>query len=759
MQAYNMTDRVRQEVSIHSRLKHPSILQLYTFFEDANYVYLVLELAHNGEFYQYLKETQKILSENETATVMQQVIAGILYLHSHNILHRDISLSNLLLTKSMQVKISDFGLATQLSSHDGNIHKSLCGTPNYISPEIASRSADGLPTDVWSLGCMLYTLLIGRPPFETNGVKSTLTQVVMGSFVIPDSLSSQAKDLIKKMLNKNPSKRIALQDVVTHPFLQKSQQQYTVTSNDSGIVTILSCGLSKYSPQQFRSRSETQIDYETIGSASLYQKFNSLENGVHPLHHSEDASIVKKQVDFYNPSPVLASRSEGIFGNLARDRDKMNLVPTKSTSFEASVNQFQTPVRNGNRLKEDPPWSTSSLTSESNRIGVPPLTTDRLQLTRHKTKNAILSILKGGEVVIEFTKYKPRYNQERIQDVFRISSDGLRIVLYQPNSGKGVSVQSEPIDMPANGVDQIFSYENLPSRHWKKYLYAFRFVEMVKAKTPKITFYSDQAKCQLMENSEDFEANFYDGTKLTKNKTEVRLLAESGTEINVNGNFLDNIFKNKLQHGEMTFSHCCNIEKTMSKVSLSLPCFPIIIGRRPQASKEKETVTSQRTKKHNYNNYLSSSQTPIQQPNILMPSYSYTSSNLEESMKTSPLGVHQQNVPKPTTEFTKKVFIPQIGHVIHYTNGVVQIFYLDDTQITVLTPSQGNGILFTPSGFHSEPIHYNENDNMPELVKYKFKQIPNVLKQLMTSNDAQNVLITSTPATNRLKLNYMKYIR
>lgn len=121
-----MSNRVRQEVEIHSRLKHPSILELYTFFQDQNYVYLVLELCHNGELHRYLKQSMRPMNEAEAASIMRQVISGLLYLHSHQILHRDISLSNLLLTKDMQVKIGDFGLATQLKTPHEK-HMTMCG--------------------------------------------------------------------------------------------------------------------------------------------------------------------------------------------------------------------------------------------------------------------------------------------------------------------------------------------------------------------------------------------------------------------------------------------------------------------------------------------------------------------------------------------------------------------------------------------------------------------------------------------------------
>lgn len=137
IQGAGMSHRVRQEVEIHSRLKHPSILELYTFFQDQNYVYLVLELAHNGELHRYLKQSIHPMNESEAASIMRQVISGLLYLHSYQILHRDISLSNLLLTKDMHVKIADFGLATQLKTPHEK-HMTMCGKLAGITSDIYS---------------------------------------------------------------------------------------------------------------------------------------------------------------------------------------------------------------------------------------------------------------------------------------------------------------------------------------------------------------------------------------------------------------------------------------------------------------------------------------------------------------------------------------------------------------------------------------------------------------------------------------------
>ena len=244
MKAAGMAARVKKEVEIHSRLKHPSILELYNYFEDSNYVYLVLEICHNGELNRYLKANCRVVSETEARHYMLQIVSGMLYLHSHGILHRDLTLANLLLTKSMDLKIADFGLATQLNFTEEK-HFTMCGTPNYVSPEIAMRSPHGLEADVWSLGCMLYTFLVGRPPFDTDAVRSTLNRVITAAFDLPDHLSPEAKDLLQCLLKKNPKERLALTEVFSHPFMSKDastefkgSHNFGETSIDSGRGTM-----------------------------------------------------------------------------------------------------------------------------------------------------------------------------------------------------------------------------------------------------------------------------------------------------------------------------------------------------------------------------------------------------------------------------------------------------------------------------------------------------------------------------------------
>lgn len=163
MRRQKMEERVRQEAMVHSRLKHPSIVDLKDMFEDDQYVYLVLELCHNGDVAKYFKNVKRTFSEIEARIIFDQVVAGVQYLHRNSIMHRDLTLANLMITKDMKVKIGDFGLAKKLQTPSER-HVTMCGTPNFISPEVATRSNHGLSVDTWGLGILLYTLLVGKPP-------------------------------------------------------------------------------------------------------------------------------------------------------------------------------------------------------------------------------------------------------------------------------------------------------------------------------------------------------------------------------------------------------------------------------------------------------------------------------------------------------------------------------------------------------------------------------------------------------------------
>ena len=133
-------------------------------------------------------------------------------MHSNNVIHRDLKLGNLFLNRSLEIKIGDLGLATKLTSAEDR-RTTICGTPNYIAPEIIDGKKDGnghsFEVDIWSMGVILYTLIVGRPPYESKDVKATYQRILNNEYSFPEKfpVSDNAKDLIGAMLQREPSTR------------------------------------------------------------------------------------------------------------------------------------------------------------------------------------------------------------------------------------------------------------------------------------------------------------------------------------------------------------------------------------------------------------------------------------------------------------------------------------------------------------------------------------------------------------------------
>ena len=153
---------------------------------------------------------------------MIQLIKSLKYLHSHRIIHRDLKLGNLFLNDKMELKVGDFGLATKLD-YDGERKKTICGTPNYIAPEVITSVGHSYEVDIWAIGIIIYTLLIGKPPFETRDVKTTYAKIKNADFSFPENskISTSAKNLIKKILVVDPKQRPTLNEILFDEFFNQ----------------------------------------------------------------------------------------------------------------------------------------------------------------------------------------------------------------------------------------------------------------------------------------------------------------------------------------------------------------------------------------------------------------------------------------------------------------------------------------------------------------------------------------------------------
>jgi len=210
------------EIKIHKALHHPQIVAFEHYFEDTENVYILLEMCQNQTLNELLKR-RKRLTEIEVQCYVVQLIKALKYLHSHRVIHRDLKLGNLFLTEKMELKVGDFGLATKLD-FEGERKRTVCGTPNYIAPEILDgKTGHSYEVDIWSLGVIIYTLIIGKPPFETRDVKTTYKRIKMNAYTFPENaiISEAAKNLIGQILVLDPSKRPTLDQILTHDFFNQ----------------------------------------------------------------------------------------------------------------------------------------------------------------------------------------------------------------------------------------------------------------------------------------------------------------------------------------------------------------------------------------------------------------------------------------------------------------------------------------------------------------------------------------------------------
>lgn len=156
-------------------------------------------------------------------------------------------------------------------------------------------------------------------------------------------------------------------------------------------------------------------------------------------------------------------------------------------------------------------------------------------------------------------------------------------ICFFSNLSSGLKIQDCPPDLPESGADSIYSYENLPSKHQKKYVYASRFIQLVRAKTPKITYYSPKGKCDLMENLENFEITFYNGEKIVRtSEKNVNIFDNDGNVVAMSNE--NDTIRSLWLHYQQCLEHCKTLERTLNTIHSDGDCFPIIVGRRPASA-------------------------------------------------------------------------------------------------------------------------------------------------------------------------------
>ncbi|ETW06063.1 AUR protein kinase, variant [Aphanomyces invadans] len=219
-----VVQQLRREVEIHSRIRHKNILPLYATFQDDARVYLVLRYAPRGDLFTALHNAPSgRFDERSSARIIQQLIEAIMTCHQHNVVHRDIKPENILLDNDNEILLADFGWSAA-NVNATNRRQTLCGTLDYLSPEMLNGCTYDASVDIWAIGVLLFELLVGKPAFEAQDQSKTSDLIVNARFRVPLFVSEGARDLIKRFLRKDPASRITLQEALRHPWLVRNCQ-------------------------------------------------------------------------------------------------------------------------------------------------------------------------------------------------------------------------------------------------------------------------------------------------------------------------------------------------------------------------------------------------------------------------------------------------------------------------------------------------------------------------------------------------------
>ncbi|XP_038879334.1 CBL-interacting serine/threonine-protein kinase 6 [Benincasa hispida] len=227
-----MMEQIKREISVMKMVKHPNIVELHEVMASKSKIYFAMELVRGGELFSKISKGR--LREDVARVYFQQLISAIDFCHSRGVYHRDLKPENLLLDDEGNLKVTDFGLSA-FSEHlkqDGLLH-TTCGTPAYVAPEVIGKKGyNGAKADLWSCGVILYVLLAGFLPFQDDNIVSMYRKIYRGDFKCPPWFSSEARRLITKLLDPNPSTRITTSKIMESSWFRKSVPRTVVTKEE-----------------------------------------------------------------------------------------------------------------------------------------------------------------------------------------------------------------------------------------------------------------------------------------------------------------------------------------------------------------------------------------------------------------------------------------------------------------------------------------------------------------------------------------------
>ena len=329
--------RCKREMEILKRMHHVNVVRTYEIISNDTVYYIFMDFCAKGELFNYIVEQQH-LSEEKSAFFYYQIINGIEYIHNKGVCHRDLKPENLLLTEKMKLKIIDFGLSNFFT---GNLLETPCGSPCYASPEmVMGKKYNGFCIDIWSSGIILYAMLCGYLPFEeveNDEYNEVLFKNIVECNVEYPSefITPVAKDLLKRILVKDPKKRIKIDEIKQHNFYLLGELLYKQTFE-------IPMGLKEYELFFFDDKInyfEKDSFFNDFKNDNL-NKENKDENSIMKIREEKNKSIKEDKKNKTNINEEHTSKDKDLqLENTNKDKDKERIKNIKTNQTNENKNQ------------------------------------------------------------------------------------------------------------------------------------------------------------------------------------------------------------------------------------------------------------------------------------------------------------------------------------------------------------------------------------------------------------------------------------
>lgn len=219
IQRKRQADHIYIEKNVLTSLQHPFLIKFYYSFQTENKLFFVLEYCPAGELFNLLQK-RKRFSEEQARFYSAQMVLAIEHMHTKDIIYRDLKPENVLLDKSGYIRLTDFGLSRMNAGPNEDV-KSICGTPEYMAPEILMKLGYGKAIDWWTLGCIIYEMTVGLPPFYCNDRNELFERIKYSNPKYPSSISPQLRSLLEGLFKKDSAKRLGsngVEEIKKHPW-------------------------------------------------------------------------------------------------------------------------------------------------------------------------------------------------------------------------------------------------------------------------------------------------------------------------------------------------------------------------------------------------------------------------------------------------------------------------------------------------------------------------------------------------------------